>query len=306
MRLTRSLLAAALAASLTLVLAQPPFQAPGFGYSTTTPAGWAVESTPPGDDLLMGATSPDGTSAYTVYAAVMTPDILAELQGYTRDEIVQELFQSFGESVPGAALVGATDGFLAGAPALYIDYTGDQSARGQLILVNTDRFSYTIAWVVTGQNTQQMVAAAQAALATFTLGADAGTPMPIANQTATPAVAPAPLAAPLLPGTAAPGTAAPGTAAPGTNPLSRPVALFTGSYAGDGLGLDLRSSPNGYEGQLTYGGASYPVAATETPNGLVGQFFANGVGYSFTAVLTPSGLTFVNEDGTTFALQRRN
>lgn len=120
-------------------------------------------------------------------------------------------------------------------------------------------------------------------------GTPAGTPIGTAAGTSAAAAddaASAPSSAPvnpLLPAPSAP--PAPAAGAAPVNPLAAaaPPSPFAGSFAGDGVELELAGPAGALAGEIGYRGRRYPATAADAGGRLSGAFVADGTSYAFDA-----------------------
>ena len=80
----------------------------------------------------------------------------------------------------------------------------------------------------------------------------------------------------------------------GTNPLAPAEQRqgLAGTFAGDGLTLELQGNGDQYTGQLLFGDQAYPLVAQAVGNTLSGTFESGGSRFEFTATLEGHSLTF--------------
>lgn len=235
----------------TLAAAQTGLSVPSHGFQLQVPAGWDVEEDD-SDDVyaLFFVMSPSDAGGLIVAAGPLDG---AEGAAYRDAGLAGLTDLSFAlvAELPGAQRGELTPTRVAGVEAATYAYSAAELG-GRFVYFVAGELVYAIGTIADAEAAPAVEAALELALASFQL-------VPMGT---------APIA--------------------GAAEVADPIAgdPFVGTFAGDGLTLQLEPSGGGYVGRLTFSGQTYPVQARAAGSTrLTGEFASGGSSFAFDLVL---------------------
>ncbi len=263
------------------------YQSPDYTFSFAYPSNWqGGEDMDGGGGLMITFEAPGEDGGILLLGQPLAPEDIAYMQQASPAALNAEVWEGFASEVPGAQMLGTRNLIVAGMQATAIDY-GSTELSGSIVYFVDGSTLYTMAYASTPAGLPTVRPAFDAMVATFSLGLG-GPTVPTVPPLAQPPVSPPPpggdpFATPPTQDPFAPG---------GANPLAPGGDPFVGTFTGDGISLTLRGDASRYEGELHYGGQTYPVMAQASGQQLMGVFLSGGTEFTFSGMLSGTMLEF--------------
>lgn len=290
------LLACATISSVQAQAQMATYQSATLGFAIAYPTDWFGIEESDGAGVVLTYQAPGDGGLALVLAQPVSAEDEAHFHQTPRTTLGAELWEGFSGQVPGSQMVNTFDLPIAGTQAIAIDFVGP-GMLGSIYFFVENAILYTLGYIAED-------AAAQAVQEVFGAMASSFTLMPAGDGHGPDGVPGGDPFAPTAPGGAAgPGQNPLAPAAPDASPPAPTDDPFIGTFSGDGVSLTLRGSPGQYEGELSYGGQTFPVLAYASGDQLIGSFLTDGAEFDFIAVLSGATLDF-ETGGARFLLSR--
>jgi len=249
---------AALAALGAVAAAQATLEVPSHGFLVQVPEGWDVDDDSSDGDALYFVTSPDHSGGVVIAAGPLDG---AEGAAYRAEGLAGLADLSFAlvAGVPGVERGDLVRASVAGVDAAGFTFRGSELG-GRFVYFVSGETMYALGTISDAASAGSMQAALDQALASFHFVA-----LGVAD----------------------------GGADDGSHGGAHAADPFVGTFSGDGLTLALTASGDGYVGDVTFAGRTYPLQArASSAEALTGTFVSGGTGFAFELALDGDARVF--------------